>query len=82
MKQEKYTLDGIRARRLALKKRIGNSQEIIANDAHRLLTPEPLRPGVNGLMQMAKTGFAIYDGVRTGRRVIDGLRHRFSRKKH
>lgn len=82
MKQENYTIDNIRARRLALKKKIRTSGDIIADDARRLLTPEPIQPGVNGLVQVAKTGFAIFDGIRAGRKIVEGLKYRFSRKKH
>ena len=54
----------------------------IKNTTHGFFSPQERQTGVNGLMQHVGTGIAIYDGVRTGIKIIRQIRKMFKRRRY
>ena len=48
---------------------------------HELFAPVEHKGGVEGIMQHINTGIAVYDGVRTGIKIMQRIRGYFLKKK-
>ena len=48
---------------------------------HELFAPVEQKGGVEGIMQHINTGIAVYDGVRTGIKIMQRIRGYFLKKK-
>ncbi len=67
-----------RAEKLA---EIQQSKERLAETVNALFSPVESNGGMSGIMQHVNTGIAVYDGVRTGIKIMQRLRWFFRRKK-
>ncbi len=75
------TLDMIRRRRVEKLAEIQQAKERLAETASALFAPIEDKGGVDGIMQHVNTGIAIYDGVRTGIKIMQRIRGFFRRKR-
>lgn len=62
-------------------KEVQLAKENIVNNIHELFAPVEQRGGVNGIMQQVNTGIAVYDGIRTGIKIMQRIRSYFHKKK-
>lgn len=75
------TLEAIARLKAEKLKEVQKTKENISNIVHELFTPVENQGGMMGLMQHVNTGIAVYDGVRTGIKIIQRIRSFFRRKK-
>lgn len=57
------------------------SRQNMSETARELFAPAEQQGGVEGIMHHVHTGMAIYDGVRTGIKIMQRIRGFFRRKK-
>lgn len=75
------TLDVIAQLKAEKLKEVQLAKENIVNNVHELFAPVEQRGGVNGIMQQVNTGIAVYDGIRTGIKIMQRIRSYFHKKK-
>lgn len=57
------------------------SRQNMSETVHELFAPTEQQAGVEGIMHHVHTGMAIYDGVRTGIKIMQRIRGFFRKKK-
>ena len=60
---------------------IRQAKERLADTLSALFSPIESKGGVDGIMRHVNTGIAVYDGVRTGIKIMQRLRRFFHRKR-
>lgn len=75
------TLDVIARQKAQKRKELRQAKEDIMQTVHDLFAPVENKGGAAGLMHHVNTGIAVYDGVRTGIKIIQRIRSFFHRKK-
>ncbi len=80
-KPQVITLEMITQRRAAKLVEIQQSKEKLSETVNALFSPIESKGGVDGIMQHVNTGIAVYDGVRTGIKIMQRIRGFFRRKK-
>lgn len=80
-KTSAITLEVIAQLKAEKLKEVQLAKENIVNNIHELFAPVEQRGGVNGIMQQVNTGIAVYDGIRTGIKIMQRIRSYFHKKK-
>ena len=75
------TLKVIAQRKAEKLEEVRQSKEKMVHTIHELFSPVEQKGGVNGIMQHINTGIAVYDGVRTGIKIMQRIRSYFYKKK-
>lgn len=87
MEENKYpqktviTLEMIAQQKAAKRKELQQVKEDIALTLHELFDPVENKGGAMGFMQHVNTGIAMYDGVKTGIKIIRRIRGFFQKKR-
>ncbi len=80
-KPQVITLEMIVQRRTEKLAEIQQAKERLTDTVSTLFAPIENNGGVNGIMQHVSTGIAIFDGVRTGIKIMQRIRDFFRRKR-
>lgn len=75
------TLEVIAQRKAEKLIEVQQSKENMVHTIHELFSPVEQKGGVNGIMHNINTGIAVYDGVRTGIKIMQRIRSYFHKKK-
>jgi hypothetical protein len=65
----------------AKRQEVDESADRMAAHVQSLMAREPARPGVEGFVHHLQTGIAVYDGVRTGLKIMRRMQDIFGRKR-
>jgi hypothetical protein len=63
------------------RRQVDESAERMAAHVQSLMEREPARPGVEGFMHHLQTGIAVYDGVRTGLKIMRRMQALFGKRR-
>ena len=66
---------------IAQRKAVQQAKKEMVQTIHELFAPVEQKGGVEGIMQHINTGIAVYDGVRTGIKIMQRIRGYFLKKK-
>lgn len=75
------TLEEIGRRKKALRKEMEEQMAVIIASSKKLFSPTPSETSLHPLMRNFNTGFAIFDGVMTGIKLIRRVKAFFKRMK-
>lgn len=75
------TLEVIAQRKAEKLAEVQQAQKEMRQTLRSLFAPVEQKGGVEGIMQHINTGIAVYDGVRTGIKIMQRIRSFFQRKK-
>lgn len=75
------TLDLIAQMKAEKLKEVQQAKADMVHTLHELFSPSEKETGVDGFMHHLHTGIAVYDGVRTGIKIISKFRSYFHKKK-
>lgn len=75
------TLEVIAQQKAEKLKEVQKTKENISGLVHELFAPTESQSGMMGLMHHVNTGIAVYDGVRTGIKIMQRIRSFFRKKK-
>lgn len=75
------TLEVIAQRKAEKLAEVQQAQKEMRQTLRSLFAPVEQKGGVEGIMQHINTGIAVYDGVRTGIKIMQRVRSFFQRKK-
>lgn len=75
------TLEMIAQRKAEKLEEVKKVKENLSQTVRELFMPMEKKNGIEGIMQHVNTGIAVYDGVRTGIKIMQRVRSYFRRKK-
>lgn len=75
------TLEVIAQRKAEKLEEVQQAKKDMVQTMHDLFSPVEQKGGVEGIMQHINTGIAVYDGVRTGIKIMQRVRGYFQKKK-
>lgn len=75
------TLEVIAQRKAEKLEEVQQAKKKMVQTIHELFAPVEHKGGVEGIMQHINTGIAVYDGVRTGIKIMQRIRGYFLKKK-
>ena len=75
------TLEVIAQRKAEKLEEVQQAKKEMVQTIHELFAPVEHKGGVVGIMQHINTGIAVYDGVRTGIKIMQRIRGYFLKKK-
>ena len=75
------TLEMITRQKAEKLEEVRKAKKEMVQTIHELFAPVEQKGGVEGIMQQVSTGIAVYDGVRTGIKIIKRVRGFFRKKK-
>lgn len=75
------TLEVIAQQRAEKLKEVRESKENLSQIMRDLFAPVENKGGMEGIMQHVNTGIAVYDGVRTGLKIMQRIRRFFQKRK-
>ena len=75
------TLEVIAQRKAEKLEEVQQAKKEMVQTIHELFAPVEHKGGVEGIMQHINTGIAVYDGVRTGIKIMQRIRGYFLKKK-
>jgi len=75
------TLEVIAQQKAEKLEEVRKAKKEMVQTLHDLFAPVEQKGGVEGIMQQVSTGIAVYDGVRTGIKIMKRIRGFFRKKK-
>lgn len=75
------TLEIIAQRKAQKLEELRQAKKEMTNTLHQLFAPVENKGGMEGIMQHVNTGIAVYDGVRTGIKIMQRIRSLFRTRK-
>lgn len=75
------TLEVIAQRKAQKLEEVRQAKLEMADTLHQLFAPVENKGGMEGIMQHVNTGIAVYDGVRTGIKIMQRIRSLFRSRK-
>lgn len=75
--EERFTLEKLEAMKLAKREDILKSKEVLFQLTQQIMEPRKTYSKVDTTLNYVKTGFAVYDGVRTGVKLWARIRSLF-----
>lgn len=76
------TLEVIAQRKAEKLEEVQQAKKEMVQTIHELFAPVEHKGGVEGIMQHINTGIAVYDGVRTGIKIMQRIRGYFLKKRN
>lgn len=76
------TLEVIAQRKAEKLEEVQQAKKEMVQTIHELFAPVEQKGGVEGIMQHINTGIAVYDGVRTGIKIMQRIRGYFLKKRN
>lgn len=75
------TLEMIAQRKAEKSEEARQAKKKMVQTLHELFAPVEQKGGMEGIMQHVNTGIAVYDGIRTGIKIMQRIRGYFQKKK-